>query len=73
MKVVKVRIIGSKKACKRILELITSQLPAAALEEEPRKVERDPEKDPYNSTFGKAEAVYYLRLKPAWIYVQKLA
>lgn len=73
LKVVKVRIIGSRKACERIQELLTSQLPRVALKGQVRKTERDPERDPYSSTFGKAEAVYYLKLIEAWIYSEKLA
>jgi len=59
MNKIKIRIIGSQQQCERILSLLPNVKRVRKLD---RSVER--EKNPYSRTFGKAEFVYYVELKP---------
>ena len=56
----KVRIIGSRSDCERILSLLPKP-------KKIRKIDRsyEREKNPYNRIFGKAEFAYYLEFPKA--------
>jgi len=60
----KIRIVGSKENCERILSLLEPEAKVWGGRRiwKVRKFDRDPEKDKYSSTFGTAESVFYLTM-----------
>ena len=60
----KIRIVGSKENCERILSLLMpeSKIWGARRMWKVRKFSRDPEGNKYSSTFGNAEAAYYVTM-----------
>lgn len=58
MNKIKVRIIGTREECERILSLLPGVKRVRKMD---RLAER--EKNPFNRIFGKAEAVFYVDLK----------
>ena len=60
----KIRVVGSEENCERILSLLMpeAKIWGARRMWKVRKFKRDPERNKYSSTFGNAEAVYYVTM-----------